>query len=180
MALPNRGQKAVKQAIQQLQRRLPFPLLGLDSDNGTEFTNGNLFRYCKDHGITFTRSRPYRKNDQAFVEQKNWTVVRQIIGYDRYEGSQAVECMQALYQVLRLYVNFFQPVMKLKSKRRVGSRVAKKYDIAKTPYRRVWQSSQIKVPAKLKLQQQYLSLNPAALLREIQTLQKELWRLTKG
>ena len=180
MALPNRGQEGVKEAIQQLQQRLPFPLLGLDSDNGTEFINANLLRYCQDQGITFTRSRPYKKNDQAFVEQKNWTVVRQVIGYDRYEGLQAVERMQAVYQVLRLYVNFFQPVMKLVSKRRVGSRVAKKYDIAKTPYRRVWQSSEIEVPAKVQLQQQYLSLNPAALLREIHTRQNELWRFAKG
>jgi len=121
MALPNRSQKAVQKAIQQLQQRLPFPLLGLDSDNGAEFINANLLRYCKDHGITFTHSRPYQKNDQAYVEQKNWTVVRQTVGYDRYEGPQALERMQALYQVLRLYINFFQPVMKLQSKKRVGS-----------------------------------------------------------
>jgi hypothetical protein len=178
-ALPNRGQKAVKEAIKQLQQQLPFPLLGLDSDNGAEFINANLFSYCKDHGITFTRCRPYKKNDQAYVEQKNWTVVRQIIGYDRYEGPQALELMQTLYQVLRLYVDFFQPVMKLESKKRVGSKVPKKYDIAKTSYRRVWQASEVKVPAKVKLQQQYLSLNPVALLRQIHTLQDQLWPLAK-
>jgi len=100
--------------------------------------------------------------------------VRQTVGYDRYEGPQALERMQALYQVLRLYINFFQPVMKLQSKKRVGSSVAKKYDTAKTPYRRVWQSSEIKVPIKVKLQQQYLSLNPAALLREIHARQNDL------
>jgi hypothetical protein len=180
MALPNRGQKAVQEAIQQLQQRLPFPLLGLDSDNGTEFINANLLRYCQDQGITFTRSRPYKKNDQAYVEQKNWTVVRQTVGYDRYEGPQAVERMQALYEVLRLYINFFQPVMKLQSKKRVGSRVARKYDMAQTPYRRVWQSPEIKVPTKIMLQQQYLSLNPAALLRQIQACQNDLWSLIKG
>jgi hypothetical protein len=179
MALPNRGQIAVKEAIEQLQQRLPFPLLGLDSDNGSEFINAHLLRYCQDHGITFTRSRPYKKNDQAFVEQKNWTVVRQVIGYDRYEGPQAVDRMQALYQVLRLYVNFFQPVMKLISKKRVGSRVAKKYDTAKTPYRRVWQAPEIEIQTKLELLQQYLPLNPVALLRQIHTHQNELWRLAK-
>ncbi len=118
-ALPNRGQKPVQKAIQQPQQRLPFPLLALDTDNGTEFINANLFCYCKDHGITFTRSRPSRKNDQASVghlscrrQGKNCTVVGPIIGYNGYEGPQAVECMRALYQVLRLCVNFFQPVMK--------------------------------------------------------------------
>jgi hypothetical protein len=180
MALPNRGQKAVQEAIQQLQQRLPFPLLGLDSDNGSEFINANLLRYCEDQGITFTRSRPYKKNDQAHVEQKNWTVVRQTVGYDRYEGPQAVERMQALYEVLRLYINFFQPTTKVQSKKRVGSRVVKKYDMAQTPYRRVWQSPEIRVATKVMLQQQYLSLNPAALLRRIQVRQNELWCLIKG
>ena len=124
VALPNRGQKAVSEAIQVARARLPFPLLGLDSDNGGEFINDNLARYCKREGISFTRSRPYKKNDQAYVEQKNWTVVRQMVGYDRYEGPQAGAQLEALYDVLRPYVNFLQPAMKLTSKERFG-KVAK-------------------------------------------------------
>lgn len=180
VALPNRGQQAVAEAIHQVRQDLPFPLLGLDSDNGSEFINANMLRYCQQEGITFTRSRPYKKNDQAYVEQKNWIVVRQLVGYDRYEGPLAVQHMHSLYQVLRLYVNFFQPVRKLISKKRIGHRVTKKYDPAKTPYRRVWDASEINVETKIKLQQLYLSLNPAALLRQIHELQDQLWRLAKG
>lgn len=180
VVLPNRGQKTVAEAIHHVRRDLPFPLLGLDSDNGAEFINANMLHYCREEGITFTRSRPYKKNDQAYVEQKNWIVVRQVVGYDRYEGPQAVEHMDTLYQVLRLYVNFFQPVRKLTSKKRIGHRVTKKYDTAKTPYRRVWDAPEIGVETKIKLEQRYLSLNPAALLRQIHALQDQLWRLAKG
>jgi len=180
IALPNRGQKAVSKAIHVARQRFPFPMLGLDSDNGSEFINANLLRYCQQEHITFTRSRPYKKNDQAYVEQKNWTVVRQTVGYDRYEGPLALRQLQALYKVLRLYVNFFQPVMKLVSKERVGSRVRKKYDIAKTPYQRVVDVPEVSAETKALLQQQYLSLNPAALLRQIHALQEQLWQLAKS
>lgn len=180
VALPNRGQKAVGAAIHLSRQCFPFPMLGLDSDNGSEFINANLLRYCQQEHITFTRSRPYKKNDQAHVEQKNWTVVRQIVGYDRYEGPEALAQMQALYKVLRLYVNFFQPVMKLMSKQRVGSKVRKKYDVAKTPFRRVLDVPEASNESKVRLLHQHLSLNPAALLRQIHTLQEQLWRLAKS
>jgi hypothetical protein len=107
-ALRNRSQQTVSQAIRQARTRLPFALLGIDSDNGTEFINAHVFNYCKQEHITFTRSRPYKKNDQAHVEQKNWSIVRQVIGYDRYEGAVACEALAALYEVVRLYTNFFQ------------------------------------------------------------------------
>jgi hypothetical protein len=105
VALPNRSQAAVTAALETARQRLPFPLLGVDSDNGGEFINANLLRYCEQHQLTFTRSRPYRKNDQAHVEQKNWTAVRQIVGYDRYEGQPACEALNALYATRRLYHN---------------------------------------------------------------------------
>jgi len=180
VALPNRGQKAVSAAIHLTRQRFPFPMLGLDSDNGSEFINANLLRYCQQEHITFTRSRPYKKNDQAYVEQKNWTVVRQTVGYDRYEGPEALAQMEALYKVLRLYVNFFQPVMKLASKQRVGSKVRKKYDVAKTPFRRVLDVPEASHETKVRLLHQHLSLNPAGLLRQIHTLQGQLWRLSKS
>ena len=180
LALPNRGQQAVTEAIHHLRQLLPFPLLGLDSDNGAEFINANLLRYCQQEGITLTRSRPYKKNDQAYVEQKNWIVVRQTVGYDRYEGPLAVQRMQTLYQVLRLYLNFFQPVRKLVSKKRIGAKLTKHYDTAQTPYRRAWNATEVSVETKIRLEQLYLSLNPAALLRQIHRLQKQLWALAQS
>jgi len=111
--LLNRSQETVTAAIAAVRQRLPFPLLGLDSDNGSEFINANLVRYCQREHITFTRSRPYKKNDQAHVEQKNWTHVRQTVGYGRYEGPEALEALTGLYEPLRLYMNFFQPTLTL-------------------------------------------------------------------
>jgi len=176
LALLNKSQRQVSKAIVAARQRFPFPLLGIDSDNGSEFINANLLRYCDQEGITFTRSREYRKNDQAHVEQKNWSVVRQFVGYDRYEGTTALRKLEALYQALRLYVNFFQPVQKLVAKERVGAQVRKRYDIAKTPYQRVLESETVSAEAKRRLGEQYVQLNPAALLRQIEALQGELWR----
>lgn len=172
----NRGQRAVQHAIDQARPRLPFPLLGLDSDNGSEFINAHLLRYCRQEQITFTRSRPYKKNDQAYVEQKNWSVVRQFVGYDRYEGHVAYRRLASLHEVLHLYINFFQPVMKLTTKERVGSKLKKRYDTAKTPYQRVLDSDHVADEIKQHLCDQYRCLNPAALWRTIETLQNALWQ----
>ena len=176
LALLNKSQRQVSKAVAAARQRFPFPLLGIDSDNGSEFINANLVRYCAQEKITFTRSREYHKNDQAHVEQKNWSVVRQFVGYDRYEGTTALRKLEALYQVLRLYVNFFQPVQKLVAKERVGAKVRKRYDIARTPYQRALESEHVSAESKRWLRQQYASLNPAALLRQIQALQEDLWR----
>jgi hypothetical protein len=115
-----------------------------------------------------------RKNDQAHIEQKNWSVVRQCVGYDRHEGAAALRKLEALYQALRLYVNFFQPVQKLVAKERVGAKVRKLYDIAKTPYQRVLASEQVSKESKRALREQYARLNPTALLRQIDALQEDL------
>lgn len=176
LALLNKSQRQVSKAIVAARQRFPFPLLGIDSDNGAEFINANLLRYCQQEKITFTRSREYRKNDQAHVEQKNWSVVRQFVGYDRYEGTTALRKLEALYQALRLYVNFFQPVQKLVAKERVGAKVRKRYDIAKTPYQRVRESELVSAESRHRLGEQYASLNPAGLLRQIEVLQQNLWR----
>jgi transposase InsO family protein len=176
LPLLTRSQRAVTHAIDRAQTRFPFPILGLDSDNGSEFINANLLRYCEHKHITFTRSRPYKKNDQAHVEQKNWSIVRQLVGYDRYEGRRAYRRLDALYAILHFYVNFFQPVMKLISKERVGSKVKKQYDTAKTPYQRILESDQVAEEVKQQLREQYDTLNPAALLRTVQSLQDALWQ----
>lgn len=176
-ALPNRSQASVKAAIIACRRHLPYALLGLDSDNGAEFINEGLKRYCEDEHITFTRCRPYRKNDQAYVEQKNWTAVRQNVGYDRFEGQAACDALAAVYQPLRLYLNFFQPVMVLIEKTRDGAKVRKRYDAAKTPYQRVLDAAEVPAEVKERLRQLYLTLNPVALLRLIHSRLEALWKL---
>jgi hypothetical protein len=135
-----KGQQRVGAAIHNVQQRLPFKLLGLDSDNGSEFINQDLARWCHHEGITFTRSRPYKKNDNCFVEQKNGAIVRRVIGRDRYSSKQSYETLNRIYYLLRLYVNFFQPVMKLISKTRHGASTHRVYDTAQTPYQRVLKS----------------------------------------
>jgi len=177
VGLVNRSQATVTAAVEGCRRRLPFRLLGLDSDNGAEFINGHLWRYCEQQRITFTRARPYRKNDQAHVEQKNWTTVRQFVGYDRFEGQAACDALNALYGPLRLYVNFFQPVMVLVAKERHGARVKKTYDAAKTPYQRVLDASDIPEEVKTRLRGFYAHLNPLHLLRQIEAAQHTLWQL---
>jgi len=176
-ALRNRSQATVLTALIDCQIRLPYPLRGLDSDNGSEFINYDLKHFCEQEQITFTRCRPYQKNDQAYVEQKNWTAVRQLVGYERYEGDRACTALQALYHVVRLYLNFFQPVMVLVDKQRLGARVKKRYDVPKTPYQRVLEAPEIDAAIKVRLRQLYDTLNPAELLRQIQRRQAALWQL---
>lgn len=176
-AVPNKAQRWVFEALLDIERTLPFPLLGLDSDNGSEFINDHLFGYCSERGITFTRSRAFRKNDNCFVEQKNWTVVRQQVGYARYDTPQELEVLRELYSHLRLYVNFFQPQMKLIEKAREGARVRKRYDTPRTPYRRVLESTEVPPAVKARLTRQYRQLNPVELKRAIARCQDELLRL---
>jgi len=174
-ALLFRDRMTVLQAIDRLREQIPFELLGLDTDNGTEFLNYLLLAYCFDEEITFTRARPYKKNDQCFVEEKNGSIVRKFIGYDRFEGFQPYQILTALYEQLRLYVNFFQPSLKLKSKVRVGSKVVKKYDLAQTPYQRLMSSDSVPESTKQKLEGQYEELDPVYLLGNIHDLQDQLW-----
>ena len=176
-AVPNKAQVWVFEAIQTIRQRLPFPLLGLDSDNGSEFINNDLLRYCQQQRITFTRARPYRKNDNCYVEQKNYSVVRQTVGYQRFDTAAELMVLKQLYATLRLYTNFFQPTMKLKSKERFGSRVQKSYYAPQTPYQRVLACAEVTAADKKKLQRQYRLLNPAALRRELDKQRKELFRL---
>lgn len=178
IAVRNKAQTAVFDALKDIRQRLPFAVLGLDSDNGSEFINNELERFCKAEEITFTRSRPYRKNDNCYIEQKNWSIVRRFVGYPRYESEQACQALNALYAVLRDYVNFFLPSQKLKEKIRDGAHVLRRYHPAKTPYQRMIESPHIDQNIKKSLKAQYETLNPAALHRLIVKLQKELEALT--
>ena len=178
-ALLHRSQEAVSQAIQRMRQRLPFPLLGIDSDNGSEFINELLYRYCLNEKITFTRSRPYKKNDQAHVEQKNWSVVRHTVGYDRWETEQEFALLERVYDDLRLYVNCFQPSFKLIAKERIGNRTIKRYDTAKTPYQRVLERNDIPLEAKAQLMNRYVQLNPAELRRRIDQTTANLWKISR-
>ncbi|WP_245523249.1 hypothetical protein [Thermodesulfobium narugense] len=153
---------------------MPFKLFGIDSDNGAEFINHQLHRYCVENNITFTRSRKYRKNDNCYVEQKNYSVVRKYVGYFRYDREVELMTLKRLYESLRLYINFFQPIMKQISKERIGSKVTKKYDKARTPYQRILENPGVEKIDKEKLIEQYTKLNPAELQREIVKLQKKL------
>lgn len=177
-AVRNKAQIWVFEAIKDIRKRLPFELLGIDSDNGGEFINNELLRYCQQQKITFTRSRASRKNDNCFVEQKNYSVVRRAVGYLRYDSEQELKLLNELYSSLRLYTNYFQPVMKLVQKQRLGSKVRKKYDRAQTPYERVMQSSEVSKERKQRLKQEYEGVNPAQLKRDITRLQNELIRIS--
>lgn len=162
-----------------MQTQLPFPLLGLDSDNGAEFINDLLYHYCDYQKITFTRSRPYHKNDQAHVEQKNWSVVRRLVGYDRLETPEQAALLQNLYQDLRLYINFFQPVLKLIAKERHDNQILKRYDTATTPYQRLLASKVIPLEVKARLSNLYVQLDPVHLRTELDRKVDQLWKLSR-
>ena len=176
LPLLHRGQDAVIQALTAARRLLPFPLLGLDTDNGGEFINAAVLAYCAASEITFTRGRVANSNDQCFVEQKNGSIVRQLVGYDRYVGEAAYRQLAELYRAVRLYVNVFQPSLKLQTKHREGSRVRRTYDAARTPFQRVVASGVLDRPTRDRLEAIAAALDPVRLLRQIQTLQDALWR----
>lgn len=179
VALLNRSERVVSAAIDTVRMRLPFPIRGIDADNGSEFINHNLTTYCRKHKITFTRCRPYKKNDQCHVEQKNGAIVRQLVGYDRYEGEDARRRLAAIYSQLRLFTNYFQPNLKLVSKVRNGARVTRRYDSAKTPYQRLLESGVLSNEQQTDMREQYELLNPADLARQIRKAQNALWALPK-
>lgn len=179
-AVKNKAQQWVFEALKDIRGRLPFPLLGIDSDNGSEFINNHLLRYCQEEKITFTRTRSYRKNDNCFVEQKNYSVVRRAVGYGRYDTPEEQAVLHNLYKELRLFTNFFQPSMKLLGKTRNGSKVVKHYDKPLTPYRRILASPDVADSDKATLKALYRNLNPAALKRKIAKYQQHLLRLNKS
>src|SRR6266511_3691140 len=173
-ALKNKAQVWSLAGVEKIRAKLPFSLLGLDSVNGSEFINETLYNFCVEHKITFTRSRPYRKNDSCFVEQKNYSVVRRAVGYQRFDTAEQLRLLNELYEVLDLYNNFFQPSMKLKSKERQGARVTKKYHEARAPYQRLLDSDYVSAEIKEQLRVRYRLLNPAQLKRQLEKLQQKL------
>jgi len=133
-AVLGKSQVRVQQALEAMRHGLPFRLLGIDSDNGSEFLNAHLVRYCKGLEVQFTRGRPYKKDDNAHIEQKNWTHVRKLVGYERYDTEAAVAALNAVYAELRLFQNLFLPTVKLVRKERVGARTRRRYDTPQTPW----------------------------------------------
>jgi hypothetical protein len=158
-------------------RTSPCRSSGLDSDNGSEFINRGLLAYCRLHRSTFTRSRPWKKNDSAHVEQKNGAVVRQLVGYDRFTSRAAYGHLQRVYRLARLHVNFFQPVEKLVTKSRQGARSHCIYDRAQTPYQRLCAAGVLSADARRELEALYQSLNPLQLRRALERELDRLWIL---
>lgn len=173
-AIQNKARVWVVEALDNIRKRLPFPMLGVNSDNGSEFLNAHLLQYSQKYKINFTRGRSDKKNDNCYIEQKNYVAVRELVGYYRYDTAQELVLLNKLYALYRLYANFFQPQMKLLEKVRVGSKVSKKYDAPLTPYARLLASSHLSDFVKEKLRIQYNTINPAKLLRDIVALQESL------
>lgn len=171
VAVRNKAQVHVFAAICRARQRLPFPLLGIDSDNGSEFINHQLYRYCNQEEITFTPGRAGKKNDSAYAEQKNWSVARRAVGYHRYNTSEQLDLLNRLYAVTHFYVNFFLPVMKLEEKTRVGSKVKRAHDHPQTPYARVLASSDVSQEHKAELRQAYALLDLVDLRPQFNQLQ---------
>ncbi len=178
-AVWGKGYQPVIEQVQDIERSLPFPLLGFDSDNGGEFLNYHLLRYLTEgrtQPIQFTRSREYKKDDNAHVEQKNWTHVRQWLGYDRLDNPDVVPLMNDLYKTeWRLFHNFFCPSVKLLSKERVASKTIKRYDKPKTPYQRILESPDIPKETKDQLTAQFKTLNPFELREAMENKLKKIF-----
>ena len=170
----------VVETLERIRVGLPFALRALDVDNGSEFVNNRLIEYCLGHGIELTRARPYRKNDQAWIEQKNGAVVRKLLGYRRFEGLAAARAITRLYAASRLFVNFFQPSFKLAAKQRDGAKVAKRYHPPQTPCERLLQAESVPMAAKIKLSEIVANLDPLKLLEEMRALQAYLAALADG
>jgi hypothetical protein len=175
----NKAQKWVFAAIKDATAAFPFPILGIDSDNGSEFINWELFRWCEQEKLTFTRSRSGNKNDGAHVEQKNWHIVRHTVGYHRYDTPGELELLNRIWALQRLLTNHFGPQQKLVAKVRTGARVTKTYDAPATPYQRVLaDTGTVSKAVKTRLRRENRPLNPAAIQRQIQALCTELLTLT--
>ncbi len=174
----NKARKWVLAALDDIARVMPFPILGVDSDNGSEFINHHLLAWCEQRQITFTRSRPGNKNDGCHVEQKNWAIVRIVVGYHRYDTAAELLLLNKIWALQSQLTNYFYPQQKLISKVRTGAKVSKKYDRASTPHRRAEVHSKVAAEDKAILADTYAGINPAAVQRQIQALTTELLTLT--
>jgi Integrase core domain len=174
----NKARKWVLAALDDIAKVMPFPILGVDSDNGSEFINHHLLAWCEKREITFTRSRPGNKNDGAHVEQKNWAIVRTVVGYHRYDTTAELLLLNKIWALQSKLTNYFYPQQKLVSKIRVGAKVSKKYDTATTPHRRAERHDSVTAKDKAILADTYTGINPAAVQRQIQALTTELLTIT--
>jgi len=180
-AIMSKGKENTLIGLKQARSRFPFPWLEIHSDNGTEFINAHLYQYARGQQLGFSRSRPYKKNDNCLVEQKNWTHVKKFVGYVRYDTTNELDMLNDLYQgELRLFKNFFQPVIKLVLKERIRGRIYRRYDKPKTPYQRVMESQGVPEEKKQQLSGIYESLNPAQLKRSIDRKLRVLSRAYQG
>lgn len=177
-SLPSKARKWVMAALGDITAVVPFPIRGIDSDNGSEFINFHLLDWCCKHQITFTRSRPGNKNDGCHVEQKNWSSVRSLVGYHRYDTSAELLLLNKIWSLQSLLTNYFCPQQKLVHKVRDGAKITKKHDTAATPHQRAQAHPILPTTAKADLTRTYLDINPAALQRHIQALTSELLTLT--
>ena len=176
-AVWGKNQERVGSAVHRVRERLPVPLVGLDSDNGSEFINRHLWTWCQRLGITFTRSRAWKKNDSAHVEQKNGAIVRHLVGYERFASKPALAQLSRVYALARLHVNFFQPVEKLVTKHRVGARIQRVFDRAQTPYQRLCTAGVLTPVKRAELDALYQRLNPLQLQRDLEAALERLWNL---
>jgi hypothetical protein len=177
-SVPDKTAKCVLAALNDIARKMPFPILGVDSDNGSEFINDDLLQWCQGRQITFTRARPGNKNDGCHVEQKNWTVVRTVVGYHRYDTAPELLLLNEIWQLQSKLTNYFYPQQKLLSKARTGAKVSKKHDKARTPFHRAVDHPTMTVERIVALTRTYSLINPAATQRQIQALTAQLLTLT--
>jgi hypothetical protein len=176
-SIPDKTGKYVLAALNDIARKMPFPILGVDSDNGSEFINDHLLQWCKRRQITFTRARPANKNDGCHVEQKNWAVVRTVVGYHRYDTAAELLILNEIWQLQSKMTNYFYPQQKLISKVRNGAKVSKKHDTAATPFHRAIDHPTMTVERIVALTRTYSLINPAATQRQIQALTAQLLTL---
>ncbi len=169
-----REQRLLTEVLGEARKLMPFPLLGFDTDNDSVFMNETVQAYCKEAGVEFTRCRPYRKNDQAWVEQKNGAIVRRIVGYRRFEGLEAAAALAELYRSVRLFVNFFQPSFKLADKEREGAKVRKRYHPPATPYQRLLADPRTSEETRRRVDAVHATLDPIRLLQDIRAMQRRL------
>jgi hypothetical protein len=177
-SVPNKARKWVLAALDDIAKILPFPILGVDSDNGSEFINHHLLTWCEQRKITFTRSRPGNSNDGCHVEQKNWAIVRTVVGYHRYDTEAELLLLNKIWMLQSQLTNYFCPQQKLVSKVRTGAKVSKKYDRATTPHRRAERHDKVFDEDKAILADTHTAINPAAVQRQIQALTDELLTIT--
>ena len=177
-SVPSKEAKCVLGALDSIANKMPFPVLGVDSDNGAEFINIYLFVWCRNRKITFTRARPTNKNDGCHVEQKNWAVVRTVVGYHRYDTAPELLLLNEIWQLQSQLTNYFYPQQKLISKVRDGAKVSKKYDTATTPFHRAINHSETTVDRIAALTRTHALINPAATQRQIQALTAQLHKMT--